>query len=433
MKSRTNRLAIAVVALATAAALGGCTAGAGAEQSQGSGTTTLKFWSWNDMSAATEAWNKANPHIKVEFEKLASEQDYFSKVSAAVTSGKNAPDVVQVDYTNLPSNVVAGLVQDISKYTGDVKKSFSAANWNQVEVGSGVYGIPQDTAPLVLYYRKDIFEQDGLSAPKTWAEYEKAAAVIKANQPNSYISSFASNGAAWFAALCQQSGAQWYKVNASSWSVNIDDPKCKAVADYWQGMLDKQYVKGDQNWQPAWFKRFADGTYVSWIGPAWGTAALKTNAPDLSGKWAVAQLPSWKAGENTSAFWGGSALAVTKSSANAADAVKFITWLNTSSQAQKLLNNELGIFPSAKNGSSLRAFTSPDPYFSGQKLGPIFAAASSGKASQWTWGPTETDTEGALNDGFASAINGTTKLDDVLEKAQQQTVAAMKQKGLKVK
>ncbi len=431
MKSRTRRLALAVAALAAAASLAGCSAGADAEGSA-SGSRTLKFWSWNDMGPATEAWNSANPDLQVQFEKLASQQDYFSKVSAAVKSGKNAPDIVQVDYTNLPSNIVAGLLQDISTYTGDVKSRFSAANWNQVEVGSGVYGIPQDTAPLVLYYRADVFEQNGLAVPETWSDYEKAAAVLKTKQPESYISSFASNGAAWFAALCQQNGAQWYTVNKSSWSVDIDDPQCAAVADYWQKMLDSQYVKGDQNWQPAWFKRFADGTYVTWIGPAWGTAALKTNAPDLSGKWAVAQLPSWKAGESTSAFWGGSALSVTTSSTKAADAVKFITWVNTSSEAQKLLNDELGIFPSAENGSTLAAFTTPDPYFSGQKLGPVFAEASSGKASSWTWGPTETDTQGVLNDGFASVINGTTTLKDVLSEAQKQTVAAMKQKGLEV-
>lgn len=50
--------------------------------------------------------------------------------------------------------------------TGDQFFDFA---WKQVTFGdTGVYAIPQDTGPMAMFYRKDLFEKYGVEVPKTW-------------------------------------------------------------------------------------------------------------------------------------------------------------------------------------------------------------------------------------------------------------------------
>jgi len=53
---------------------------------------------------------------------------------------------------------------DISKYDDNLKSDFPAGNWNQVTLGgSALYGVPQDAAPMALFYRTDLFKKYGLT------------------------------------------------------------------------------------------------------------------------------------------------------------------------------------------------------------------------------------------------------------------------------
>jgi multiple sugar transport system substrate-binding protein len=430
--NRRTMLALLAGSAASAAfGLSACSSGSSSQSSAGGATTgPLTFWSWNDMSGPVDAWNAKNPDTPVTFQKLPSRPEYFSKLSAATGAGSGAPDVVQIDYNNLTFSAVEKLIRDVSSETGAINDQFDDAAWAQVRLAGGVYGVPQDIAPLVLYYRKDLFDQHGVAVPTTWDEYKTAARTLKAAQPESYISSFASNGAAWMMGLGWQNGAQWFKTADNAWQVDCDDQASLQVADYWQSMIDEQLVKGDQNWQPAWFKGLADGTYLTWIGPSWGTAALKTNAPDLSGKWAIAALPQWKAGDAKPSYWGGSALAVTQASSNVGAAMKFISWVNTSTESAELLNQELGIYLASKAGSQIPAFSTPDPYFGGQKLKDVYTTA--GSPTPWTWGPTETDTEAQLNDGLQQVLNRVQRLPQVFSSVETKTKESLKNKGLAV-
>lgn len=394
--------------------------------------TTLEFWAWTDQDTAVDAWNAEHPELQVSFQKIASQQDYFAKLSAAIAGETGAPDVIQVDYTNLASSLVGGLIQDISGYTSDIEGKFSEAVWTQVVLGDGVYGVPQDTGPMVLYYRQDLFDQYGIDVPTTWAGYEEAAAALKEQLPDSYITHFPSNGAAWFGSLAWQTGGRWFAISEDAWQVSIDDAASLELAEYWQGLLDEGYVGADQNWQPTWYQGFLDDKYLTWVGPSWGVAQLKTNTPDLSGKWAVAQLPQWTEGEQVSVFWGGSTLAVTSSSTKVEAAVEFIDWMNTSVEAAELLNEAIAIYPAAEGASQIAALTEPDEFFGGQTLSDVFAEASGGTSLPWTWGPTNTETTALLNDGFTRVLNGETTIREVLSQTQEQTVSTLTQQGLEV-
>lgn len=122
----------------------------------------------------------------------ASEGDYFAKVALALQSEDTAPDIVCEDTFQLPADVAAGYLTDIS----DDLKDFS--DWNDgtiygslvdgvtYEDGS-VYGIPYCTDTRGLWYNKEIFEEAGIETPwepKTWQDILDACATIKEKCPD---------------------------------------------------------------------------------------------------------------------------------------------------------------------------------------------------------------------------------------------------------
>ena len=65
----------------------------------------------------------------------------------------------------------------------------NAARWDP-ELGistadGAVYGIPINGNVQLFFYRADLYEENGLSAPETWADVEEAAAIL-ADPPNIY-------------------------------------------------------------------------------------------------------------------------------------------------------------------------------------------------------------------------------------------------------
>ncbi|MFD8381478.1 extracellular solute-binding protein [Streptomyces sp. NPDC059679] len=424
IRLRSRGLAAAAAALALV--LTGCSSGS--SDSAGSGKQTVVFWGWSDMSKPVALWNKTHPDIHVKFQAITS--NFYPKLQAAITGKDGAPDITQVDYPNLTSTIIAGDLKDITAESADLKPHFKPAVWDQVVVNDKVYGVPQDIGTQVLYYRSDVFKEAGLTAPKTWDEYMAAAAKLKKAHPKAYTTAFPANGGAWLASLAWNAKAQWFGTDKDAWKVDLDDQPTLKVAEYWQKMLDKGYAKGDQHWQPTWFKGLAKGTYLTWIGPAWGGAALKENAPDLSGKWAVAPLPQWTTGDTAPVYWGGSLTALTSVTNKTDAAMKFITWLNTSKESAKLLVAD--VLPASDIGQGIPELTKPDPYFGGQVPGEVFTVRGT-ESTPWTWGPTMTDTTNYLNDAMQSVINKSTTLPDAMKKVDGETKSQLKRKGLSVR
>ena len=80
--------------------------------------------------------------------------------------------------------------------------------WGQVTFGEegSVYPVPQDSGPMAMFYRVDLFKEAGLEVPTTWEEYATAAEQIKAR--GSYITNFPRSDVNWFAGNVWQAGGQ---------------------------------------------------------------------------------------------------------------------------------------------------------------------------------------------------------------------------------
>jgi multiple sugar transport system substrate-binding protein len=305
--------------------------------------------------------------------------------------------------------------------------------WSTITLGTdSVYAIPQDSGPMMLYYRADLFDQMGLTVPTTWDEFAQVAKQVRQKDSKRFLTTFSASDPGWFAGLSQQAGAQWFGVDGDSWKVNVNDAATKKVADYWSGLVSSGVVDSQPMYTPEWNKALNDGTLIAWPSAVWGPGVLSGNAADTAGKWKIAELPQWNAGEHKTGSWGGSSTAVAAKSAHKAEAVQFAVWLNTDATAVNGLITNGGIYPAATAAQTGGALASPPAFFSNQPDFYTLAQQIASTAAGVTWGPNVNVTYATYKDAFGKAITDKTAFGAAVDAMQQATVDDLKKNGFKV-
>ncbi|BCJ75917.1 sugar ABC transporter substrate-binding protein [Catellatospora sp. IY07-71] len=426
--------AVAVTACSTPdAAPGGSTASACAPS--GGGPVTLTFTSWvPNIEQVVQAWNAENPDIQVKVQTGPSGnggtyQNFFNQLKAG-----NAPDLGQIEYDALPGFRVQDGLFDLGAcdIVAAARDQFVPWTWDQVSLGdsAAAYGVPQDTGPMALFYRADLFDKAGIAVPATWQEYAAAAEKVKA--AGGYITNFSQSDINQFAGLAWQAGGHWFGNDGQKWTVSLTDDKTTKVAQYWQDLIDRRLVSSVPPWTAEWDNAYNTDQAWTWVSAVWGANSIATGAPKTKGKWRVAPMPQWSSGEASAGNWGGSSTAVFKGSKHPYEAAKFALWLNTSDEALTLLNEKANLYPATKAGANLPALANGVAFYGDQKIYEVFAKASTQVPPGFTWGPSMTATYANASDGFKAAVSGQGTLADALTDAQAYTVQTLKNQAIPV-
>jgi len=401
----------------------------------GGGKVDLTYWSWApNMDKVVAGWNSTHPDIQVTVNKQDGGDAAVTKLLTAIKAGSGAPDVMQAEYQKIPTLVSANAVADIAKEAGALKDKFPASVWNSVTIGSeAVYGVPQDSGPMLFFYRSDVFDKLGLKAPTTWDEYAQAARKVHKADPKKYLGTFSAADPGWFTGLSQQAGASWWGVQGDAWTVAINDAATQKVASYWGGLVQEGAVANTPMYTPDWNAALNDGTQVGWLGAVWGPGVLEGNAASTKGKWKVAPLPQWDAAKPADGNWGGSATSVTTQSKHKTQAAEFVSWLNTDPAAVKALATEANVYPAA-NDATTTALTSPPAFFANQPDYYAIAAAAGKVTNPFTYGPNVNVAFSAYNDAFGKAAESkqASAFTAALATMQQTTTDDMKNTGFKL-
>jgi len=426
---RTRRLLALTTTAVMAFGVGACSndKNDSAEGSAHSGPVKMEFWGWAGYEKIVDQWNAAHPDIKVTFKKIPSgPAGGYTQINNALTAGEG-PCLAQIEYQNIPSMLVKNSVMDITQYARDGMHKYVPSAVSASSVGDKIYGVPVDVGPMVLFYRKDLFAKYGVSKPPaTWAEYKAAAEKVTKADPSVKFGTKLGDGAS-LASFTLQTGQSWYSTQGDSWTVSIDNPGTRKVASYWQDLQDRGLVaKSGSAWDPQFNKASEAGKVLTFIGASWAAGGLKSDLKDETGKWRVAPMPTWEAGDNKSSSNGGSATSVMTGCKTPRQAVQFADFLSSDPQAVKT-GIEGGLYPASKAGQDDPSLTGGDPFFGGQKVGDVYKASAAMVPSTWTNGPTfqqvETDFTGAIGKGT---------LPDAVTEVQASTVTAIKKLGLSV-
>lgn len=121
-----------------------------------------------DLIAELEA---ANPELKIT-PLFTSPEAVRKQVSSMLQSG-TSPDIVNLDLEDATLYARAGLLEPINQLTAGLPDT-----WRVRPDGKNDYFLPNGVKFTYSWYRTDLFEKAGLQPPKTWDEYEKAAAKL---------------------------------------------------------------------------------------------------------------------------------------------------------------------------------------------------------------------------------------------------------------
>ncbi|PRZ08872.1 multiple sugar transport system substrate-binding protein [Isoptericola sp. CG 20/1183] len=399
------------------------------------GPVELTYTGWvPGMEDAIALWNEANPDIQVTYNtgpagNAGTYQDFFNQLEA-----DQAPDLGQIEYDTLPNFRVQDGLVNIADCAGvmDAGEQFVDWTWQQVTFGEegSVYAIPQDTGPMAMFYRADLFEEAGIEVPTTWDEYAEAAQAIR--DEGAYITHFPRTDVNWFAGLVWQAEGRWFENDGEAWTVDLTGPQSTQVADYWQGLIDDGLVKDTAGFSDEWNNELNTGELWTWVSAVWGSNSISSGAPDTAGDWAVAPMPQWEPGANAAGNWGGSSVAVLQGSEHPYEAAQFALWLNTSEESLTALNQGGGLYPATTAGLELPALKEGLEFYGDQAIFDVFADAAAATDPSFTWGPTMAQTYNDVADGFGAALSGQGTLLDALQAGQEATISTLESQSIPV-
>lgn len=354
--------------------------------------TTLTFWTWvPDISEEVALFQKKYPAIKVNVVNAGQGSKQYTKLRTALQAGSGAPDVCQIEYQYIPTFTITNSLLDLRPYGASaLRGKFVGWAWGQISGPNGeVFAIPQDTGPMGMLYRKDIFDAHGIAVPTTWDQFADAAHALHQADSSVYLTNLSANEPAGWHGLMWQAGAKPYQmVNQSTIKVNVDDAASKKVAQYWGQLTQAGVVSTDPDFTDSWYTGFNKGTYATWLTAAWGPLFLSGSAKATSGKWRAAPLPQWDASAPVSGNWGGSTTAVMKSTKNPIAAAQFAQFLNSDPDCASLFASKQSLFPSTTALLSSAAFSGQQPeFYGGQQVNDVFAKISDTVNPSFQWPP----------------------------------------------
>ncbi|RIH89835.1 ABC transporter substrate-binding protein [Calidithermus roseus] len=354
-------------------ALGMVAASLGMAQGNISGEITV--WSWDIAAKALQAtvpsFNKKYPNVKVNVVDLGNQQVYDKGLSGCAAGGADLPDVYSVE--NNEAEVFwarfPGCFTDLNTLAPSAnafKGNFPAFKWTELQVGNKIYAIPWDSGPVVMFYRRDLYQQAGVNPEtiETWDDYIAAGKKIVA-ATGAKVGVIA-NGQddEWFRMLANQNGCFYFSNDAKS--VTVNKPGCVSALETVKKLIDSGVVmQGGWNEQ---IQAFKAGKVATAMFGGWYEGTIRSNAPELEGKWGVFRMPASKKGGVRAANLGGSALALPASSKNKAAAWAFIRHALATTEGQVTMLKEFGLVPSYLPALKDPYVSAPSKYWGGQAV-----------------------------------------------------------------
>lgn len=356
--------------------------------------------------ALIEEWNAANPDLQVEQTKVSLWDDWKNELNTLLQANEGLPDVVAVEGDFIPALVAA------PERWVDLSQDEVDGRWLDFKVEAAttpdgeLVGYATDAGPEAICYRADLFEKAGLPTDRaevaalmgTWDDYFALGEKLVSALP----------GTKWYDASGSIAQAMLNQVEfpfeQADNTVDVENDELRAVYDTVTGHTETLSTRAAQ-WGDDWTAGFTNDGFATIPCPGWMRSNIRANTgePAPNGVvWDIADVFPGGGGN-----WGGSYLAVPKSSTHQEQALEFITWITAPEQQLKIFAT-LGNFP-----SQVAALEDPtlletkDEYFNDAPAGEIFSNRAGAIDVQPYHGPLYSDILGKFQDAINRVDQGT--------------------------
>lgn len=281
--------------------------------------------------------------------------DVMTKYQTAVAAG-TVPDAIMIGSSLLPSMVAAGGLAPVPDGVVDAATlNETAEESTQVEGVS--YAVPWYVETRVLYYRSDLAEAAGMSAPTTWDEFTAFAEGFRSEGAQYGIQlpmGDAEDSTQVILPFYAQAGGEVLNETGDGYAWNHD--ALVAALDYY-GSFFTDGLAPTSGYGDSQTSSFVDGSNPAFISGPWMVSVL---ADMEDADWVadnVATVPVPAGSANNDSYLGGGHLGVFADAKNADGAWKLIRWLAQADTQESWFELTSGL-PAVT--SALEGFTS-DP------------------------------------------------------------------------
>lgn len=354
---------------------------------------TLNYWTWRtDIEQdSIDAFQAKYPHIKINVTATGAASDHYTKFQNVVKSGKDIPDVVQLEYDYLPQYAVTGSLLNFSDPTieSEMGALYNSAAWENSHVAGGLYGTPFDQGPEIMFVRHDVLDKYGIEIPNTWEEFEQAGIKLHQADPTKYMSFIDTTDVRYMAQIIRSSGAiPWTVDGVQNVELSMTDSKVKEAVDFIQRLIDEDVLEPVANKSDEYNRGFAEGRWAVQFDGCWKGTSFKSQQPQLAGVMEPALTPAWG---NSTSDWktgevGGSMIAVTSATAKEkqAAAIAFVNWLCSDEESLKIVEDMGSVFLAAKSFQKDPAQAEIVNDYFGMTANKVYFDAASKLSSGWS-------------------------------------------------
>lgn len=208
-----------------------------------------------DLAKAVDMFKAENPNIEVQLNTFDHEA-YKTAIRNFLAT--EAPDVCLWFAGNrMKFFVDQNLFMDVSDvWEKEGLYDAMSSSVKAMTVDGKQYGVPYSYYQWGVYYRMDIFEKYGLSAPKTWDEFMSNNDVLVANgiAPITIGTKYLWTAAGWFDYLNLRVNGYDFHMDLMAGKVSYLDPKLDKVFDLWGDMVERGHFLENHatySWQEA--------------------------------------------------------------------------------------------------------------------------------------------------------------------------------------
>lgn len=336
----------------------------------------VSIWSWNvaasSLRAVAEKFVEQHPGVTVAVEDLGNQQVFDRMLAACAAGGADLPDIVSVEnheseifWTQFPD-----CFADLRElgYNDALASQFPDFKRVELEPGGVAYGMPWDSGPVAMFYRRDFYEKAGVNpaAIQTWEDFAAAGKKIQETNPGVVMAQADLNGdTEWFRMIANEQGCGYFAGDAQS--ITVNQPGCVAALETVKQLYDAGLLKA-----ATWDEKIQSnngGTVATQMYGGWYEGTVRSTAPeDQSGKWGVYLMPSMTADGTHAANLGGSALAIASSSDNKEAAFAFMQHALGTNEGQVTMLKEYGLVPSLLTAIDDPYAKEPSPFWGDQAV-----------------------------------------------------------------
>ncbi|GAA5124059.1 sugar ABC transporter substrate-binding protein [Alloalcanivorax gelatiniphagus] len=420
-KKSWTGVAVAALALTTLAACGSDDDGGSSDEGGDSESADIRVWlNGEDTGQPARDWLKKTFEEQNPGSTLTIEQQEWDglveKLTTALSSESETPDVVEIGNTQAPTFTAAGAFAPLTDELDDLGGDDLLQGFVEGATVEGeTYAVPYYAGSKYIFYRKDLFEKAGLEVPTTMDEFVDAAVALKEDNPKpANFSGFWFPGQDWRngATFIWDAGGDLAVEDGGEWSGALSSPESIAGLERAQQLfMDASGAPKDGNETDPWTP-FCAGEVGMMSTPGWVKGQLdspEVGCPDgFAKEVGVFALPG-SDGSAAPVLLGGSDIAVAAKSPNQELAQEVVS-LMLSDDYQTMMA-EAGLTPAKE---SLASLLGDDEY-----AAATIEAASNAKLTPAAPGWANVEGSRVLEDLFSAIAQGG-DVEELAKKADEQ-------------